>query len=64
MHIETARKEQPAIRLRHMSCGLNSCCRQPRPRFVEVESKFVAERWQYKEDQFLAMRDRIEDLTA
>jgi hypothetical protein len=64
MHTETARKEQLAIRLRHMSGRLNSCCRQPRPRFVEVESKFIVERWQYKEDQFRAMRDRIEDLTA
>jgi hypothetical protein len=64
VHTETARKEQPAIRLRHMSGGSDSCHRQPRPRFTEVEGKSIAERWQYKEDQFRAMRDEIEELTA
>jgi hypothetical protein len=63
VNTETTRKEQPAIRLQHMSDGSDSCCRQPRPRFVETEGKFIVERWQYKEDQFWAMRDQIEDLT-
>jgi hypothetical protein len=31
---------------------------------VKAEGKFIAERWQYKEDQFWAMRDQIEDLTT
>jgi hypothetical protein len=47
-----------------MSGGPNSSRRQPRPRFVEVESKFIVERWQYKEDQFQAMRDQVEVLTT
>jgi hypothetical protein len=63
VHTETTRKEQPAICLRHMSDGLDSC-RQPRPRFVEDEGKFIAERLQYKEDQFRVMRNQIEDLTT
>jgi hypothetical protein len=59
VHTEIACKEQPAIRL-----WLNSCRRQPRPRFVEAEGKSNAEPWQYMEDQFWAMRDQIEDLTT
>jgi hypothetical protein len=62
--METTRKEQPAIRLQHMSGGSDSCRRQPRPRFEEAEGKFIAERWQNKEDQFWAIRDQIEDLTT
>jgi hypothetical protein len=63
VHTETAHKEQPAIRLRHMSGGSDSCHRQQRLRFTEAEGKFIVERWQHKEDQFWAMRDQIEDLT-
>ena len=40
---ETARKEQLAIRLRHMSGGLNGCRHQPIPQFVEAKGKFIAE---------------------
>ena len=58
----TARKEQLAIRLWHTNGGLNSCHRQPRLRFIEAEGKSNAEWWQYKEDQFKAMRDQIEGL--
>ena len=57
MHTETAHKEQLAIRLWHMSGGPDSFRRQPRPRFAEAEGKFIVEHWQYKEDQFQAMRD-------
>jgi hypothetical protein len=64
VHTETARKGQPAIRLRHMSGGLDSCRCQPRSRFTGLEGKFIAEHWQHKEDQFWAMRDQIEDLTT
>jgi hypothetical protein len=64
VHIETTRKEQPAIHLRHMSSGLDSCRHQPRLRFAEAEGKSIAEHWQHKEDQFRAMRDQIEDLTT
>jgi hypothetical protein len=64
VHTETASKEQPAIRLRHISGGSNSCHRQPRPQIVEAEGKSIAERWQHKEDQFRAMGDHIEDLTT
>jgi hypothetical protein len=64
VHTETACKEQPAIRLRHMSGGSDSCRRQPRQRFVGAEGKIIAERWQHKRDQFRAMRDHIEDLTT
>ena len=64
VHMETKCKEQPSIRLRHMSGGLDNCHRQPRPQFVEAEGKFIAKSWQYKEDQFLAIRDQIEDLTT
>jgi hypothetical protein len=59
-HMETARKEQPAIRLRHMGCGPNDCRRQPRPQFAVVEGKTKAETRQYKEDQFRALEDRCE----
>ena len=52
VHMETTRKEQLVICLRHMSGGSDSCRRQPRPQFAEVEGKFITERWQYKEDQF------------
>ena len=61
---ETARKEQLAVRLRHMSGGPNNCRCQPIPRFAEAEGKSIIEYWQYKEDQFKAMRDQIEDLTT
>jgi hypothetical protein len=64
VHMETTRKEQPAIRLQHMSGGSDSCRRQPRPRFAGVEGKFIAEHWQHKEDQFRAIKDQIEDLTT
>jgi hypothetical protein len=64
VHTGTARKEQPAIRLRHMSGGSDSCRRQPRPRFAGEEGKFITEQRQHKEDQFRAMRDQIEDLTT
>ena len=50
MRTETARKEQPTIRLWHMNDGSNGCRRQPIPRFAEAEGKSIAERWQYKED--------------
>jgi hypothetical protein len=63
-HTEIASKKQPANRLRHMSGGLDSCRCQPRPRFAEAEGKFIAERWQHKEDQFRAIRGQIEDLTT
>ena len=63
MHMETACKEQLAIHLWHMSGGSDSCHCQPRPRFAEAKGKFIAKSWQYKEDQFGAMRDQIEDLT-
>jgi hypothetical protein len=59
-HTETARKEQLAIRLRHMGCGLNDCRRQPRPQFVVAEGKTKAETRQYKEDQFRALEDQCE----
>jgi hypothetical protein len=61
---ETTRKEQLVIRLRHMKGGPNGCRCQPRLRFVEAEGKSNVEWWQYKEDQFKAMRDQIEDLIA
>jgi SpoVK/Ycf46/Vps4 family AAA+-type ATPase len=64
VHTETARKEQSAIHLRHMSVGSNSCRRQPKLQFAGAEGKFITERWQHKEDQFRAMRDQIEDLTT
>jgi hypothetical protein len=63
MHTETAQKEQPAIRLWHMSGGPNSYHCQPRPRFAKAEGKFIVECWQYKV-QFRAIRDQIEDLTT
>ena len=61
---ETTRKEQSAIRLRHMSGGPNGCHRQLRPRFAEAEGKSNAEWWQYKEDRLRVMKDQIEDLTT
>jgi hypothetical protein len=64
VHTGIALKEQPTIRLRHMSGGSDNCRRQPRPRFAGEEGKFIAERRQHKEDQFRAMRDQIEDLTT
>jgi hypothetical protein len=64
VHMEIARKGQPAIRLRHMSGGLDSSHCQPRSRFTRLEGKFISERWQHKKDQFWAMRDQIEDLTT
>jgi hypothetical protein len=62
VHMKIARKEQLAIRLRHMSGGSDNCRRQPRLRFAKAEGKLIAEHWQHKEDQFQAMRDQIEDL--
>ena len=59
-HMETIRKEQPAIRLRHISSGPNGCHCQPRSRFVEAKGKSNAELWQYKEDQFRALKDQLE----
>jgi hypothetical protein len=59
-HTETAHKEQPAIRLRHMGRGPNDCRRQPRPQFAVAEGKTKAETRQYKEDQFRALEDRCE----
>jgi hypothetical protein len=64
VHTKTARKEHSAISLWHMSGGLDSCRSQPRLRFAKAEGKFIVERWQYKEDQFRALRDQIEDLTV
>jgi hypothetical protein len=40
---ETARKEQPAIRLRHMGRAPNDCRRQSRPQFAVAEGKTKAE---------------------
>jgi hypothetical protein len=60
MHTKTARKEQPAIRLRHMDCGLNDCRRQPGPQFAVAEDKSNTEPWQYKGDQFRALEDQLE----
>ena len=59
-HTETTRKVQLEIRLRHMSSGPNSCCREPRPRLAEVEGKFNAELWQYKGDRFRALENQLE----
>jgi hypothetical protein len=59
-HMEKARKEQPAIHLRHMGSGPNDCHRQPRPQFAVAEGKTKAETQQYKEDQFRALEDRHE----
>ena len=50
MHTKIAHKEQQTICLRHMSGGSDSCRHQPRLQFVEVEGKFIVERWQYKKD--------------
>jgi hypothetical protein len=60
MHMKTARKEQPAIRLWHMGSGPNDCRRQPIPRFVEAEDKFIAETRQHMEEQFVALEDQLE----
>ena len=59
VHTKTARKDQLVTRLWHMSGGPNNCRCQPRPRFMEAEGKFIAERWQYKEDQFRAKGDQF-----
>jgi hypothetical protein len=59
-HTETARKEQPAIHLRHIGRGPIDCCHQPRPQFAMAEGKFKVETRQYKEDQFMALEDRRE----
>ena len=64
VHTRTARKEQRGIRLWHMSGGPNGFHRQPIPQFMEAEGKSITKCWQYKEDQFRAMRDQIEDLTT
>jgi hypothetical protein len=57
---ETTRKEQLAIRLRHMGHGPNDCRRQPRPQFAVAEGKSKVETQKYKEDQFRALEDRHE----
>jgi hypothetical protein len=59
-YTETTRKEQPAIRLRHMGRGPNDCRRQPRLQFAVAEGKSKAKTRQYKEDQFRALEDRCE----
>ena len=64
VHTKIAHKEQLVIHLRHMNGGSDSCCRQPRSQFMEAEGKFIAKCWQYKEVQFWAIRDQIEDLTT
>ena len=64
VHMETTRKEQPAICLRYMSGGSDNCRRQPRLQLAEAEGKFIAKCWQHEEDQFRAMWDQIEDLTT
>jgi hypothetical protein len=64
VHMETSRKEQSTICLWHMDGGPNGCRRQPRQRFAKVESKSNDKWWQYKNDQFKAMKDQIEDLTT
>jgi hypothetical protein len=61
-HTKTTRKEQPAIRLRHMSGGPNDCRRQPRSRFAVVVGKSNVEPWQYEGDQFRALEDQLETL--
>jgi hypothetical protein len=60
VHTKTARKEQPAIRLRHMGGGPNDCRCQPRPQFVVAGGKSNAEPYQYKGDQFRALEDQLE----
>jgi hypothetical protein len=60
VHMETAHKEQPAIRLRHMGRGPNDCRRQPRPQFAVAEGQTKAETRQCKKDQFRALEDRCE----
>ena len=62
MCTEIARKEQPVIRLWHMSGGPNGCLGQPIPRFAETKGKFILETWQYKDDQFWALEDQSEAL--
>jgi hypothetical protein len=59
-HTETARKEQLAIHLRHISDGPNYFRCQPRLRFAMAEGKSNAEPWQYKGDQFRALEDQLE----
>jgi hypothetical protein len=62
VHMEAARKEQPAICLWHMGGGSNSCRRQPISRFAEAEGKFIAETRQHMEEQFAALEDQLETL--
>ena len=59
-HTETARKEQPAICLRHMSGGPNGCRCQPRPQFAKAEGKFNVETRQHMEEPFTALEDQLE----
>jgi hypothetical protein len=55
VHTKTTHKEQPAICLWHMSSGSNGCRRQPIPRFMKEEGKFIAETRQHMEEQFIAL---------
>ena len=60
MHTKTAHKEQPTIRLWHMSGGTNGCHRQPILRFAEAEGKFIAETQQHMKDPFATLEDQLE----
>jgi hypothetical protein len=60
VHTEIAHKEQLAICLQHMSGGPNDCHHQPRLQYTVVEGKSNAEPWQYKGDQFRALKDQLE----
>jgi hypothetical protein len=64
VRIEATHKEHPVIHLKHIGGGPNGCRRQPRPRFGEVEGKFITDRWQHMEEQFAAMGDQIEAFTT
>jgi hypothetical protein len=43
-----------------MGSGLNGCRRQPIPRFVKEEGKFIIEIRQYMDEQFAALEDQLE----
>ena len=60
MHTKTTRKEQPAIRLWHMSGGPNGSRCQPISWFAKAEGKFIAETRQHMEEQFAALEDQLE----
>jgi hypothetical protein len=64
MHMEIARKEQPAIHLCFMGDGLNDCHRQPILQFVEAEGKFIIETRQHMEEQFAELEDQLETLAT